>query len=113
MYRRLKNVLSGLAMASVALVGGVLFGEPVPPRTEHARAPLMVVTLASAPAAAPIVVDLPELWSDLREEGVRIRLVTPVSSVEVEPVRRRDGAFQMPYFSFGATLPRAPSPSES
>lgn len=109
MYRKLKNVLSGLAMAAVALVGGAWFGEPVQPRVEPEQAPLIILELASN----PVIVDLPELWGDLRGERVRIRLTTPVSSVEVEPVRRREGAFQMPYFSFGATLPRAPSPSES
>lgn len=109
MYRKLKNVLSGLAMACVALVGGAMFGEPAHPHAVNEPAPMVAVELDPD----PVGVELPGLWIDVREDGVHIRLVSPAPAAETRPTRRRDGAFQMPYFSFGATLPRAPLPSES
>lgn len=109
MHRKLKNVLSGLAMAAVALVGGAMFGEPA--HLHAAKSPAPVIAIELAPD--PVAVELPGLWIDVREQGVHVRFVPPVPVTEARPARRRDGAFQMPYFSFGATLPRASLPSES
>lgn len=109
MYRKLKNVLSGLAMAAVALVGGAMFGEPAQPRNLDVPAPVLAIELAPD----PVVVDLPDMWIQVREDGVRIHIATPAPAVQRPQVPRRHAAFQMPYFSFGATLPRASLPSES
>ena len=109
MHRKLKNVLSGLAMACVALVGGVLLGEPADTHSASEPAPMVAIELTPD----PVVVGMPDLLIDVRAEGVRIHFATPASSSQAKPARLRDGTFQMPYFSFGATLPRAPSSSES
>lgn len=107
MYRKLKNVLSGLAMAAVALVGGAMFGEPAQPRDLDAPVSVLAIELASD----PVDVDISDLWIEVREDGVRIHVAAPAAPRRAAP--RRHAAFQMPYFSFGATLPRASLPSES
>lgn len=111
MHRKLKNVLSGLAMACVALVGGAMFGEPAHVHAADAGASGDIVIELDADALGA---DLPSLHIELSDADVQvhIHLVSPASATDVRSPRHR-AAFQMPYFSFGATLPRAPSSVES
>ncbi|MCX7562733.1 hypothetical protein OS176_04105 [Xanthomonadaceae bacterium XH05] len=104
MHRKLKRVLSGLALACIALIGGAMFGEPAPLALNESS-PAIVAE------ADPANVELSGLWIDLQEEGMHIRIVLPLPSSEVRPVSSRHAAFQMPYFSFGSMLPRRPSES--
>ena len=118
MHRKLKNVLSGLAMAFVAVMGGVMFGEPASPavpRDTPAHVLPSIHLAVTAPATAPAPGDL-----HLRVHGTTIRVHMDIGASDIgtahdttpEPVPSRAAApFQMPYFSFGAMLPRVQAES--
>lgn len=117
MHRKLKKVLSGLTMACLALVGAALFGEPVPHDAGAAPASITAVPSAADPdaetARVPVQVDLPGVWIHVHPQGTKIHFVPAVPVTDARPAQPRAAAFQMPYFSFGAMLPRAPSSTES
>lgn len=105
MYHKVKNTLVGLSIVAAFMVGGLLLGEPVPAQPEHTqRAPAPEAALAvamlqvaaaiaateSAPAAAQLDSAALRAARDARAKAsARLRL-----------------ELGMPYYSFGAMLPR-------
>lgn len=94
MYSKLKHLALGLAFSALAIAGGALLGEPAPLPHPHAAA-AHADTLAAAPQAPAESGD-----TETSHAGSQS---APDRRWEAQSLR---AGFQMPYFSFGAILPR-------
>ncbi len=95
MYYKLRNVLQGLAFAALAIAGGMMVGTPVPGSTQQNAS-------AQATADAALLRGVDQAQAPL----VEVQAVPTTG--DTRPARTNLG-LRMPYFSFRATLPRAPS----
>ena len=80
MYHKVKNTLAGLGMVALFVAGGLLFSEPVPAGGPAQFVPAPAVQADAADKALVVV---------LARTGSQLRLQTG-----------------MPYYSFGALIPR-------
>lgn len=95
MYYKLRNVLQGLAFAALAIAGGMMVGTPVPGSTQQNAS-----AQATADAAFVRMVE--------QAQAPFIEVQVMPTTGDARPARTSPG-LRMPYFSFRATLPRAPS----
>ncbi len=98
MYSKLKQVALGLAFSALAIAGGALLGQPAPPHHAHAAAPH-----AAAHTDALAAVQQAPAESGDTETSPAGSQSAPDRRWEAQSLR---AGFQMPYFSFGAILPR-------
>ena len=101
MYHKLRNVLRGLALASIAVAGGVWYGEPA-----------SIVEPAMTREHAVVFVQV-QREGVLRETNDNERKVTVFVPIKKKHSMGDSGTFQMPFFSLAGLLPRAPVPPES
>ena len=99
MYHKLRNVLRGLALASIAVAGGVWYGEPVPTAEP---------TLNPEHAVVFVLAQREGVLLEASDSGKGLAVFVPEK--KKYPDR---GSFQMPFFSLAGLLPRAPVPPES
>jgi hypothetical protein len=107
MYHKMKNTLMGLAAVAAFVVGGVLFSEPAPagiaqtPRSAESsqlELAFAVATLAMNLARAEAVADAAS--GDALQAAQRARAEAKARATRVKL------ELGMPYYSFGAVLPR-------
>lgn len=79
MYHKVKNTLAGLGMAALFVAGGLFFSEPVPARPEGGQV-------------------APALQAEAAEKALAVVLVRTGSQLRLQS--------GMPYYSFGALIPR-------
>jgi hypothetical protein len=106
MYHKVKNTLVGLSMVAAFMVGGLVLGEPVTPpqpiQAHSAMSPevavavglLQIVAAIAAAESAPATTEL---------DDAALRAARDARARASARLRLELG---MPYYSFGAMLPR-------
>ena len=111
MYHKIRNTLAGLALSAAFLVGGLLLSEPLPaeaapaqaasPMHDGRTAAIALARLALVQLEAEIAAESSELQSSATATASDDSAANPAS-----PPARRRVQVSMPYYSFGALLPR-------
>jgi hypothetical protein len=107
MHTKLKHLVLGLAFSALAIAGGALQGEPAsaPFSHHHAAMPTDTLLAAEVTPCEPSAADR----SAAADVGTSHQ---PPSSDRPWNTEALRASFQMPFFSFGAILPRAPTSLE-
>lgn len=101
MYHKLRNVLRGLALASIAVAGGVWYGEP---------ASIEEPTMTRQHAVVFVQVQGEGVLLETSDSERKVTVFVPIKKKHSMGDR---GAFQMPFFSLAGLLSRVPVPPES
>lgn len=110
MYHKVKNTLVGLSAVAAIIAGGALVSEPVPAKTVDARYSTETVHTEVAFAIAQAAVSIAqaavmaELAADATANAEKER--EPERKPETKSSSRLRLELGMPYYSFGAVLPR-------
>lgn len=109
MHTKLKHLVVGLALSTLAIAGGVLVGEPAP-------VPFARYHTLCEPATGLLAAEAQPEGAALLDQAARSD--SPTLRQTLSPARHWNpealrASFQMPFFSFGAILPRAPASSEN
>lgn len=105
MHTKLKHLVLGLAFSALAIAGGALQGEPATAPFSHHRTAMPTDTLL----AAESIPCEPSAADRSADAGTAHQ---PPSSDRPWNTEALRASFQMPFFSFGAILPRAPTSLE-
>ena len=100
MYHKVKNTLAGLGMVAVFIAGGLFFSEPVPAETAP-RVPVPAVA-AQDPELA-LAIALVRTALTVAEHEMLAAQAAERRARRGSQLRLQSG---MPYYSFGAMLPR-------
>lgn len=110
MHTKLKHVILGLAFSALAIAGGALLGEPASAPFLHCHVGGLAQSalLAAAPSKAKPTQESVQP-SDVTRPAAPHQAISPALPWNTQALR---ASFQMPFFSFGAILPRAPISQE-
>jgi hypothetical protein len=103
MYHKVKNTLVGLSMVAAFMVGGAVLGEPVPSaQPAPARSTEVAIAIALLQVAAAIATaDSAPAAAQLDDAALRA-----ARDARAKASARLRLELGMPYYSFGAMLPR-------
>lgn len=106
MYHKVKNTLVGLSMVAAFMVGGLVLGEPVTPAQPTQARDAMPAEIAVAIgllqiAAAIAAAESAPAGNELDEAALRA-----ARDARAKASARLRLELGMPYYSFGAMLPR-------
>jgi hypothetical protein len=111
MYHKVKNTLAGLVVVAAFTIGGVALGEPVPAKAPQsglsieASQAALALTLVHAAISLAQAEAMAEIAAEAQGTGA-----TPESleapKAKSRPASRQRLELGMPYYSFGAMLPR-------
>jgi hypothetical protein len=114
MYHKVKNTLAGLGMVVAFVTGGLFFSEPVPAENVRPMGPTVSsdhqeAALALALVKAAVVIAQAELAEEMAESDATVEAIE--AAIEPAAAATRRGSqlrmqVGMPYYSFGALLPR-------
>ena len=107
MHTKLNHLVLGLAFSALAIAGGALQGEPTSAPFPHRHATMPTDTRL---AAEPIPCE-PSAADRSAADGAGTAR-PPASPDRPRNTEALRASFQMPFFSFGAILPRAPTSLE-
>jgi hypothetical protein len=106
MYHKVKNTLVGLSMVAAFMVGGAVLGEPVPTvppaQARSAAAPEVAFAIALLQVAAAVVA-AESAPAAAQLDDAALRAARDARAKASARLRLELG---MPYYSFGAMLPR-------
>lgn len=111
MYHKVKNTLIGLGAVAAIILGGALFSEPVPAKTADARlsTEIMHTEVAFSIAQAAVSIAQAAVMAELAADATTARAEKerePERKPETKSSSRLRLELGMPYYSFGAVLPR-------
>jgi hypothetical protein len=113
MYHKVKNTLAGLGMVVAFVTGGLFFSEPVPAENVRPMGPTVSsdqeAALALALVKAAVVIAQAGLAEEMAESDATVEAIE--AAIEPAAAATRRGSqlrmqVGMPYYSFGALLPR-------
>lgn len=102
MYHKVKNTLAGLAMSAAFMLGGMLLSEPVP--AEMAR-PAAAAETQEAALAQAVLLAAVSLATNA-DSRPATQTVADEAAARARTKSRLRLELGMPYYSFGAMLPR-------
>lgn len=111
MYYKVKNTLVGLGAVAAIILGGALVSEPVPAKTADSRLSTETVhtEVAFAIAQAAVSIAQAAVMAELAADATTAR-TEKAPEPERKPETRSSSRLRlelgMPYYSFGAVLPR-------
>lgn len=112
MYHKVKNTLVGLGAVAAIILGGALVSEPVPAKTAdaglstetmHTEVAFAITQTAVSIAHAAVMA---ELAADATTTARTEKAPEPERKPETKSSSRLRLELGMPYYSFGAVLPR-------
>lgn len=112
MYHKVKNTLVGLGAVAAIFGGGALVGEPVPAKTMDSSlsTEAMHAAVAFAIAQAAVSIAQAEVMAELAADAATPARAEKEREPEPKPETNSSSRLRlelsMPYYSFGAVLPR-------